>query len=59
MISVQQHNYAATRVHFYVLQVDHHESLAVTLNLCLTNDAVVPQDLGLACDGVHWRREGE
>ncbi len=30
-----------TRVSFDVVQGDHHERLAVTLNLCLTNGAVV------------------
>lgn len=35
-----RHGYAATRV-FYMVQGDHHERLAVTLNLCLTNGAGV------------------
>jgi len=37
----QQHDYAETKVSFYMVHGDHHQGLAVTLNLCLTNGNVV------------------
>lgn len=42
---------------FFVAQGDHHERLAVTLNLCLTNGAVVSKIW--ACPVIDWWCEGE
>lgn len=58
LISVQ-HDYAAMRVSFYVVRGDHHERLAVTPNLCLTNGTVVSKIWALPCNRIHWRCEGE